>query len=213
MQAVQTTVDQQHQVGEQFQPAQAQCQVEQDYPGAHQSQMNLHISGDHRFSADQQQSDGEQFQAAQQDAGAEEHAIQTVVDQQQQAWGEDQAGHLFPDVEQSQDPQEFLEQVPVDDSAQIHAPQQQPSQGYALWTDDPSSQVTFLDQLDELTAMAQGDASQPHPLQDDQQPVEYWHDQPQAAGLLQDFDDQFYFNQALPYDEAQGHAETQGDDE
>lgn len=91
--------------------------------------------------------------------------------------------------------------MPVDESAQIHAPQQQPSQRVVFFSDDPAGQVAFFDQFPVWTAEAQRNASQHQALQDHQQPGGLWHDQ------SQDFDDQSYFNQALPYDEAQGDDE------
>lgn len=209
--------DRQQQVGEQFQPDQAQYQVEQGYSGGHKSQMYQQIGVDHQFGDDQHQSGGEHFQDVQQDAGPEEQAVQTYADPQQQAGGQGQVEQLFPGAEQSQDSQqsqeagewnlsesvqEFLDQLPVDESAQIHAPRQQPSKRVVFFNPDaPDGHVEFFDQFPVWTAEAQRDASQQQALQDNQQPGELWD------GQAQDFEDQSYFNQALPYDEAEGDVE------
>lgn len=200
MQADQTTVNQQQQVGDEFQPAQELYQVEQGYSDVQQSPMYQQVG------VDQQQSGGEAFQDAEQDA--------TYVDQQQQAGGQDQAYQSFSGAEQSQysqedgqwslseSVQEFLDELPVDESAQIHAPQQQPSERYLYYKEnDPNGNVAFFDQFPVWTAEAQRNASQQQGLQDHQQPGELWDAQ------AQEFDDQSHFNEALPYDEAQGDVE------
>lgn len=203
MQADQTTVNQQQQVGDEFQPAQELYQVQQGYSDVQQSPMYQQVG------VDQQQSGGELFQDAEQDA--------TYVDQQQQAGGQDQAYQSFPGAEQSQysqqsqedgqwslseSVQEFLDELPVDESAQIHAPQQQPSEE-AIYYDLNASDhnVGFFAQIDRWGASAGGNASQQQALQDNQQPGELWDVQ------AQEFDDQSHFNEALPYDEAQGDVE------